>query len=101
MDLSCQGFTLGVIFGEELQGMHSGVFWIGGIALKKKYFCKAELDCSSCRVNYECKFDYFMNDPFSDPYDEFNRLPGEINIGGTPFYVTGEWHKYYYGGFYK
>jgi hypothetical protein len=34
---------------------------------------------------------YFFYDRFKDPYDVFNIIPGEIEIGGVPYDISGNW----------
>ena len=34
---------------------------------------------------------YALSDMFTDPYDPYDNIPGEINIDGIPYAITGEW----------
>lgn len=59
----------------------SGRFDGGVVAQGNDYFLKG-------KIHYEL-YDYFV-----DPYDTPNIIPWDINLGGEPFNIKGDWIEY-------
>ncbi|KER05242.1 hypothetical protein MEG1DRAFT_00137 [Photorhabdus temperata subsp. temperata Meg1] len=43
--------------------------------------------------NVSGTINYKLYDKFTDPYDTFNWVKEDINVGGKPFDITGEWKE--------
>ena len=103
--LSCPNNTSDSVSDSDSVGVHSGVWWIGGISFARSYSCSVQIDgdCDDCPEtwSYSCSMSYSMNDEFSgildhdnsgdDPWDAWT-------LGGTPFSVTGSWSDEASGG---
>lgn len=85
-------------------GVHSGVFWIGGITLFRNYSCTCAVD-GKCEDNpttwiCTCRAWYDMRDMFEDPLDFDNSNGADFwdhwTLGGTPFEVYSRWEDSVY-----
>ena len=94
--LTCSN-TSDTAYQSKSVGVHSGVWWIGGISLRRTYNCDVSITCvdgEKCSYEYSCDLMYNMNDEFSgildhdnsgdDPWDDWT-------LGGDPFGVYHQW----------
>ncbi len=79
------------IQGSSVEGVYSGVYWIGGFTLHKSYSCNVH------SWHYKCRIKFNMHDEFSDPLDLDNskntKNPDfwdDCEFGVT-FYVNHKW----------
>ena len=93
-ELSCPAGGSETIKDDDNDGAHSGVWWIGGISLKRSYECDITADCSKCEYTFQCSLTHEMDDRFVYPLDLDNDKEDfydDWTLGGTPFYVTHTW----------
>jgi RHS repeat-associated protein len=91
--LKCPGGGSKAVTFSGATGVHSGVFWIGGIKLSQRATCSVKKDCSKCTWSYSCSISNSMNDKFVQPFDfnNSNSDPWDNVEVGRPFYVTHTW----------
>ena len=88
----------------DIDDVHSGVFWIGGIALFRNYSCTCAIDgeCDDNPTTWTCtcRAWYDMRDMFEDPLDFDNSKGADFwdhwTLGGTPFEVYSRWEDTIY-----
>jgi RHS repeat-associated protein len=93
--LSCPNNTRTHFSRSRSVGVHSGIFWIGGISLSQSANCNIRLSCNKpCGYVINCRISNGMSDPFEYPFDLDNSKsdPWDTWEPGTPFTVTGRWN---------
>ena len=77
---------------------HSGVWWIGGVYITASYDCSVNCSGGGTIKDYDCSFDFEMDDAFEKPTDLNNdgkRGPQWFDRGdlefGKVFNVTHTW----------
>jgi len=67
--LNCPNITLTSTMNADHVSAHSGVWWIAGLTLYRKYFCAITADCTKCIYSYSCNLEFDINDPFKEIFD--------------------------------
>jgi RHS repeat-associated protein len=78
--LKCPGKTSDSFFAYDSVGANSGVWWIGGISLRRLAICTIKADCKKCTYSYDCKLRYEMADTFSEPLNFSGKAKLNISI---------------------
>lgn len=88
---NCYAITKKKIYGNDVVGAHSNVYWIGGIALYRQY------RCTVYKHKYICKIKFWMNDEFRAPFDLDNSNSDwwDSCEVGAPFFVSHTWKRKY------
>lgn len=72
--------------------INSGVWWIGGISLKRYFVCTITPDCSTCTYSYTCRLIANMRDPFEKPFKLRSKQSPFDNIEvGSRYFVSHTW----------
>lgn len=104
--MGCGGHTEKTVLPpSKLVNVRSQIYALGRVWLNvSAVIAVRATECKCCNGNeYVTKYDYegtmyfSITEKFSDPYDVFNIIPGEINVGGTPYQITARWWQSFAG----
>ena len=73
-------------------------FVLGGVTISGE-FDGTVTDNPDGTKHVEGSISYSFYDKFTDPYDVWNKIPGEWNPDGTPYEITGTWSEQINGNY--